>query len=224
MLTANVGAMLAVNVGAILAADAGPMLAANIFQIELEASPQITKFAPVEDWIAFKRRTSDIKPLDKFLGKLRATYDFVFHKPENVSNVGKILSSDKPKETDTKPYKFILSNSHVTDDSASEKEEVTESPVYVELLGDEVMSTKESSISRVATDWADEVETVEPLSELELLNDNDDDIDRPGDTVNPQTSFELSAAVARAFLRWLSSIIGFTHGAYLKITNSTGAP
>ncbi|XP_063987973.1 uncharacterized protein LOC135168057 [Diachasmimorpha longicaudata] len=189
-----------------------------IFQIELEASPQITKFAPVEDWIAFKRRTSDIKPLDKFLGKLRATYDFVFQKPENVSNVGKILSTGRPKETDTEPYKFILSNSQETDHSANEKEGA-EIPVYVELLGEEVMP-KESSISRVATDWAD-VEAVEPLSEFELLNDNEDDIDKSEETGKSQTSFELPAAVARAFLRWLSSIILFTQGAYLKITNST---
>lgn len=191
--------------------------------MELEASPQVTKFAPVEDWIAFKRRTSDIKPLDKFLGKLRATYDFVFHKPENVSNVEKILTKDKPVDPEIESNKFILPNSPVTDKPVDEKEEVTETSMYVELLPDEIMPTKESSISRVATDWLDEIEVPEPLSELEILNDNDDDIDASVETVTPRSSFALPAALAKAFIRWLSSIIGFTQGPYLKITNVTEA-
>ncbi|XP_011306423.1 uncharacterized protein [Fopius arisanus] len=180
-----------------------------IFQIDSEASPQITKFAPVEDWIAFKRRTSDIKPLDKFLGKLRATYDFVFHKPENVSDLAKILPSDEPRVPYTEPYKFILSNSQ---ENSENKKVATDSPVYVELLADE-MSRTESSISRVSTDWGDEG-VVEPLSELELLSDNEDNIDGSVERVYPRPSFQLPTAIATAFLRWLSSIIGFIHGRF----------
>lgn len=73
---------------------------------------------------------------------------------------------------------------------------------------------RESSISRISKDneWLDGIQATEPLSELEIV---DEIADQSMVTSQPST-FKLPIAVARAFGKWLGSILGFTRGAYLK--------
>ncbi|XP_043250626.1 uncharacterized protein LOC122396366 [Colletes gigas] len=76
-----------------------------LFVARVQSKPQITKLFPVQEAIEYHQRANnEMKPLDRLLGKLRATYDFVFRKPENTSNVEKILAkdagSDKYRQTE----------------------------------------------------------------------------------------------------------------------------
>ncbi|KAK0176781.1 hypothetical protein PV328_000886 [Microctonus aethiopoides] len=196
---------------------------------ELKSMPQqITKLIPIEDWIAFKSRTNDVKPLDKFLGKLRATYDFVFQKPDNDSNVEKILSEDKSENIEVESSEKLIKSNSQTKNNISEiidnKKQINDvNNINVELfLINNITTTKPSSISRISKDneWLDDIdETPEPLSELEIIGD--ENIDRSVEVTTQQMGFQLPIAVARAFAKWLGSILGFTRGAYLKLTHST---
>ncbi|XP_034938132.1 uncharacterized protein [Chelonus insularis] len=188
--------------------------------IELRALPQITKLIPLEDWIAFKNRTSNINPLDKFLGKLRATYDFVFHKPDNITNVKKILMENKSEPIIDNTEKIIMSTLSIIGDIIynNNQRKTSNDSVYLELLPEEnIIPTKVSSISRISKDnkWLDEIEVQEPLSEEEAIDD--EDIDRSVEIVTPKPGFQLSAAVAQAFGKWLASILRFTREAYSKL-------
>lgn len=189
---------------------------------------QITKLIPIEDWIAFNRRTNDVKPLDKFLGKLRATYDFVFQKPDNVSNVEKILSEDKLENIEVESSEKLIKSTSQMKNNIGEiidnKKQINDvNNINVELfLINNITTIKPSSISRISKDneWLDDIdETPEPLSELEIIGD--ENIDRSVEVTTQQMGFQLPIAVARAFAKWLGSILGFTRGAYLKLTHST---
>ncbi|XP_053985819.1 uncharacterized protein LOC128880121 [Hylaeus volcanicus] len=76
----------------------------------VQSKPQITKLFPVQEAIEYHQRTNEMKPLDRFLGKLRATYDFVFRKPENTSNVEKILATDTSSERSRQTERTFLSD------------------------------------------------------------------------------------------------------------------
>ncbi|CAD6237514.1 GSCOCG00002351001-RA-CDS [Cotesia congregata] len=200
-----------------------------IFSINLlktNGSPQITKLVPLDDWVAFKERTSQVNPLDKFFGKLRATYDFIFHRPDNVSNVEKIIADDKSWATENSnnknhdrlitPMLPLFNHIVFKNNNSNKKSEIDMNKnLYIRLYPEEnLMSTYESSISRISKDdeWPDDVETVEPLSQVEIDNEN---IDRSVEAVTPsQSSFQFPIAVVRAFAKWLESILSYTHQAY----------
>lgn len=67
----------------------------QLFLTRVQSKPQITKLFPVEGLTAYHKQLSNITaPLEKFLGKLRTTYNFVFHQSDNTSNVEKILAKN----------------------------------------------------------------------------------------------------------------------------------
>lgn len=176
-------------------------------------SSQITKLVPVEEWIAFKHNTRNVKPIDKFIGKLRATYDFVFHKNDNISNIEKLLSNETIKD-DKESYKLAnknLQNNNINRENVNDK-----------LLDDS--STRQSSIKRLSKgNWLDDIDS-EPLDKLvivdEQIDDKTDDI-RKSENVKDQLDLQLPAVVVKSFINWLEHALGFSQGLYLKFTNST---
>ncbi|XP_057318674.1 uncharacterized protein LOC130663454 [Microplitis mediator] len=203
---------------------------------KINGSPQITKLVPLDDWIAFKERSSQVKPLDKLFGKLRATYDFIFHRPDNVSNVEKIIADDKSWNSEENlnnknndkfiaPMLPLFNHIAFKNNNNNKNEDDVNKNLYIQLYPKEnvIMSTHESSISRISKDneWPDDIETIEPLSQVEIDNEN---IDRSVEAVTPsQSGFQFPIAVVRAFAKWLESILGYTHQAYSIITQKNNS-
>ena len=106
---------------------------------------------PLEDWIDFKNRTKDVKPLDKFVAKLRATYDFLFHKSENVTNVEKILGK-AAEELDDMEKNINFTRSMVTDrfEDSFDKLETLDEALPLEHLEivDETVENNDPALSR----------------------------------------------------------------------------
>lgn len=88
----------------------------QLFATRVQPKPQITKLFPVEGLIANYRQANNItNHLDKFLGKLRATYNLVFRQPGNTSNIEKLLAKDA-SDPDLRAVKLIWANQTKLDD------------------------------------------------------------------------------------------------------------
>ncbi|XP_076167235.1 uncharacterized protein LOC143146644 [Ptiloglossa arizonensis] len=182
----------------------------------VQSKPQITKLFPVQEAIKYHQRENEMKPLDRFLGKLRATYDFVFRKPENTSNVEKILAKDA-SEPDTDTLKSIWSNrmgENLMEKTASDKSRQTEQTF---LLAND--------------DWVNDIQPLdrlEPLESLELEDEDTEDKNLQVEFVTPKTNFQFPVTLSRHLVDWLGSLLGVTYGVYSKLaraiySNSTGA-
>lgn len=189
--------------------------------MKVHSRPQITKLLPVEELMTQQQpqqnqeqqQTSDkVKPLDKFLGKLRATYNFVFRKPDNTSNVERILAKDAPNP-DVEALKFIW-----TDPMNEEKQEnktnigkLSESPLY---------NGKKLMIVMNDQEWQNDIpslDDVEPLGPLEIENTSKDlDVE----IVTPGTSLQLPVTLSRQLVEWLGSLLGLTYGVYSKLARA----
>ncbi|XP_015592840.1 uncharacterized protein LOC107266659 [Cephus cinctus] len=194
-----------------------------IFLAKVQCKPQITKLFPVKELAAFHERTNEVNPLDKLLGKLRATYNFVFHKPEDTSNVEKILSRD-PSDPDVEALKKIWANVAPTVANSSTKNknaddrsyDVSEESKKNSLSTDEKASAVETSTSTASKDdWLDDIEAPKQLDQLELTADSDDD--SSVESVTPHSTLHIPVTVGRHLLEWLGSLLGLTYGAYAKL-------
>lgn len=59
----------------------------QLFAARVQSKPQITKLFPVEGSETHQKELNNTtKPLEKFLGTLRATYNFIFHQTNNTNN------------------------------------------------------------------------------------------------------------------------------------------
>ncbi|XP_044017987.1 dual specificity mitogen-activated protein kinase kinase 1-like, partial [Aphidius gifuensis] len=192
------------------------LLVTTVFMLtSLTDSSQITKLVPVEEWIAFKHNTRNVKPIDKFIGKLRATYDFVFHKNDNISNIEKLLANETIKNNNDESYK--LANKNLQNNNIINNENVNDK--ILDKLLDE-SSTRESSIKKLSKgNWLDDID-IKPLDKLVIVSDKMDDIEK-SDNVEDHLNLQLPAVVVKSFINWLEHALGFSQGLYLKITNST---
>lgn len=188
----------------------------------MQSRPQITKLFPVQEAIEYHQRVSnEVKPLDKLLGKLRATYDFVFRKLENTTNVEKILAKDAP-DSEAEALKLIWSN---------RMQQISQGRG---LNGaEESRRTEGTLLTSSDEDWVndiqplDRLEPLEPLEPLEL-QDEPKNPGRDVEIVTPKTSFQLPVTLSRHLVDWLGSLLGITYGVYSKLaraiySNSTGS-
>lgn len=164
----------------------------QFFEARVQSKPQITKLFPVQEAIEYHQRvSSEMKPLDKFLGKLRASYDFVFRRPENTSNVEKILAKDA-SDTNLEALKLIWSNRMHQSSGDSEKPQQTERTFLT--INDE--------------DWVNDIQPLDHLEPLEPLDleDEIEDKNRDVEIVTPKSSFQLPVTLSRHLVDWLGSI------------------
>ncbi|XP_076761774.1 uncharacterized protein LOC143429846 [Xylocopa sonorina] len=172
----------------------------------VESKPQVTKLFPIQEETndPQQRATVETKPLDTLLGKLRATYNFVFRKPENTSNVEKILAKDAP-DPDVEVLKLIWSNQMQPNPMA--KENSTKSVPERTYLG-----AKEEYVNNIQP--IDRLERLEPLDfedEMEIVKDRDVEF------VTPRNGFHFPVTLSRHFVDWLGSLLGITYGVYSKL-------
>ncbi|XP_017763053.1 PREDICTED: uncharacterized protein LOC108552883 [Eufriesea mexicana] len=173
----------------------------------VQSKPQTTKLFPIPEETSNppEEASSEAKPLDRLLGKLRATYNFVFRKPENTSNVEKILAKDKP-DPDVEALKLIWSNrmqQSLVDREASKK------------------SQPKGTYLKVQDDWVNDVqplERLEPLEPLELEDEVEVDKDRDVEIITPRTTFQFPVTLSRHLVDWIGSLLGITYGVYSKLS------
>lgn len=202
---------------------------------------QISRLIPLEDWIDFKNRTREVKPLDKLIGKLRATYDFVFHKPDNVSNVGKILNETSENEaTEEQALKKPISNIGIIERRKSIQlqvsKEIDENKKQVENQVT-ISTTKNTSSDRQEEKLE---KTVEKLSNLENLDETfelenleifgdensfdsfDEEFENSEKKYSsPHSKFALPYAIAQALMRWIISLYLSTSNHFSNINMGT---
>lgn len=172
----------------------------------MESKPQITKLFPIPEETNDppQRSDNDTKPLDKLFGKLRATYNFVFRKPENMSNVEKILAKDTP-DPDVEALKVIWSNRMQSNSKDKENSKKSQPKGMYLATNDE---------------WVNDIQPLdrlEPLEPLELEDEVGNNRDREVEIVTPRTSFQFPVTLSRHLVDWLGSLLGITYGIYSKL-------
>lgn len=183
----------------------------NVFQLSIlrvESKPQITKLFPISEETSDppQRSNNDTKLLDKLFGKLRTTYNFVFRKPENMSNVEKILAKDTP-DPDIEALKVIWSNRMQSNSKEDSNKSQPKGIMYL-AANDE---------------WVNDIQPLdhlEPLEPLELEDEIENNKDREVEIVTPRTSFQFPATLNRHLVNWLGSLLGITYGVYSKLARA----
>ncbi|XP_076294629.1 uncharacterized protein LOC143215906 isoform X2 [Lasioglossum baleicum] len=181
------------------------------------SKPQITKLFPVQEPVEYPQRPSnETKPLDRLLGKLRATYDFVFRKPENASNVEKIRLKEA-SDPDVDALKTIWSN-RMPEENSVKKIEVPEKPRH------------EHVFRLMNDDWANDIQPLDQLEPLGPLEFEDEEGDKKTEVefITPKPSLQFPVTISRHLVDWLGSLLGITYGVYSKLaraiyTNTTAS-
>jgi len=202
----------------------------------------------VEGLTAYHKQLSNFtQPLEKFLGKLRTTYNFVFHPPDNTSNIEKILTknasnpdlqaskiirADSIKPNDYTNLKYpnnswldyvkslSVPKEHINKNSHSIKKNTSILEVKPTIKADEnnVHFTKEKSSNNTKTLPDDDwFNDIQPLGQLEL---QDEELDKKNEVeiVTPGTTVQLPTTVGRQLVEWLGSFFGLTYSIYTKLT------
>lgn len=194
--------------------------------IKVDSSPQITRLFPLKELTEFHEKTNEIKPLDKIFGKLRATYNFVFKKSEDTSNVEKILANDA-KNDDLETLKLIWASligpqpPTVAKNNGDVESENEKGRGEFEFKDNVIPVNKaaEKTVEKTEKDeWLDAVEAPKPLGAgLEFQDDSDDD--SVVETTTPRT-FQLPIALGKQLLDWLGALLGLTYGAYTRVAQA----
>ncbi|XP_012141437.1 uncharacterized protein LOC100878523 isoform X2 [Megachile rotundata] len=163
--------------------------------MRVHSKPQITRLYPIQE----APEPDDTKPLDKLLGKLRATYNFVFRKPENTSNVEKILAKDAP-DPDVQALKSIW-----RDRMQKLRIDVKSEPERTYLSND---------------DWVNDIQPLDHLEPLDIEEEEVRDKNRDVEFVTPRNGFQLPVTLSRHLVDWLGSLLGITYGVYSKLARA----
>lgn len=216
----------------------------QLFVMRVQPKPQITKLFPVEELLAYQQQANNItKPLvDKFLGKLRTTYDLVFRQSDNTSYVEKILAKSAPSPdlhslrlfwanqikqdnyTDLKyPNNTFLE--HVKSLSIPKDYENKQNASGLQKESSEVKSTinanrNNGSPNKTKTLHNDRLNDVQPLGLLELQNEEEPEAKTEVEIVTPGTTIRLSTTVGQHLIEWLGSIFGLTYSIYSKLSTA----
>ncbi|CAK9811575.1 hypothetical protein ANTPLA_LOCUS7079 [Anthophora plagiata] len=181
----------------------------------VQSKPQITKLFPVVREELDPQQDSaknETKPLDKLLGKLRATYDFVFRKPENTSNVEKILAKDAP-DPDVETLKLIWSNRMQQQQQQQKSRNREDSEKF----------QPQRIYLGMNEDWVNDIQPLkplEPLEPLELEEEMEIDKNRDVEVITQRNSFQFPVTLSRHLVDWLGSLLGITYGVYSKLTRA----
>jgi len=184
------------------------------------------------------------KPLDRFLEKLRATYNFVFRQTGNADNVERILPKGAASHSDQQALRLIWSNPARENDYASlkyperglldqvislstldnHKIKTDLSPaknLSVEMkstmkASESNASSSERSSNKSATLSDDWSKDVQPLEQLEL---QDEELNNKNEVeiVTPGMTLQLPT-VGRQLIEWLGSLFGLTYRIYTKLS------
>nr|XP_033333026.1 uncharacterized protein LOC117224317 isoform X1 [Megalopta genalis] len=175
----------------------------------VRSKPQITKLFPVQESVDQHQPSgNETKPLDRFLGKLRATYDFVFRKPEDTGNVERILAKNG-QDLDVDALKAIWSN-RMSEEERTKKPEMPEKHRQTE------------HVFRLMDDCANDIQPLdqlEPLGPLEL-DDEEGDKKTEVEFITPRPGLQFPATISRHLVYWLGSLLGITYEVYSKLARA----
>ncbi|XP_034181134.1 uncharacterized protein LOC117604781 [Osmia lignaria lignaria] len=172
--------------------------------MRVRSKPQITRLYPIQEMIEREQTNTETKPLDKLFGKLRATYNFVFRKPENTSNVEKILAKDAP-DPDVQTLKSIWLNRMEQYRRINQDAEKSREPERTYLSDD---------------DWVNDIQPLDRLEPLEFDEEDMEDKNRDVEFVTPRNGFQLPVTLSRHLVDWLGSLLGITYGVYSKLARA----
>ncbi|XP_029669825.1 uncharacterized protein LOC115239449 [Formica exsecta] len=222
-----------------------------LFAARVQSKPQITKLFPVEGITYQKQLNNTTKPLEKFWGKLRATYNFIFRQTNNTNNIEKILAKDAPA-SDLQALKLIWPNSLNTDrysnlqyPNNSFLDQIKSLSILKKYENKANSSNleKESSIKIATTVKANE-RNVNSISSDEknsnktkTLPDNDwfndiqplEQLELQDEEINKKNEVEIITAtttqsptrVGHQLVEWLGSLFSLTHNIYAKLSSAT---
>ncbi|XP_043289933.1 uncharacterized protein [Venturia canescens] len=157
---------------------------------------QISRLIPLEDWIDFKNRTREVKPLDKLIARRKSI-------EVEVTNE---MDDGKDYEGSDSPDSMKYSKKNVSTGSSDEKlEKGFERLERLENLNDKF--------------------TLEHLEILDDENLSDSFDEEPQNTDKkaspPHSKFALPYAIAQAFLRWIISLYLSTSNHFSNIDMGT---
>ncbi|GAB1862931.1 Calcium/calmodulin-dependent protein kinase kinase 2 [Camponotus japonicus] len=213
----------------------------------VQSKPQITKLFPVEGTYQ-KQLNNTTKPLDKFLEKLRATYNLFFRQTNNT-NVEKILAKDT-SVSDLQALKLIWADKIKTDRYANleypnnsfldeiktistlknyenkansrnlEKESSVKIGTTIKANERNVnsMSDEKSSNKMETLPDDDWFNDVQPLEQLEL---QDEEINKKNEVeiVTARTTLQ-SPRVGHQLIEWFGSLFGLNN-IYAKLSGAS---
>lgn len=201
----------------------------------------------MEGLTAYHKQFNDTtKSLDKFWEKLRTTYNFVFHQPDNTSNVDKILAknasdpnlqtlrliwTDTLKADNYTNLKYpnntflnqikSLSIPKSRDSKATSSNLKKDSSVEIKINENNVSSTnsnkKSSNEAKILPD-DDWFNDIQPLEQLEL---QDEELDKKNEVESVTPGTTLPTTVGRHLLEWLGTLFGLTYSIYSKLSSTT---
>lgn len=219
----------------------------QLFATRVQAKPQVTKLFPVMGGPIVpdnKQLNNTTKPLDRFLEKLRATYNFVFHQSENnVSHVERILTRNA-SNTDLQTLRLIWANPSKPEDYANlkypdnslldqvislstlKKYEVKPNSSLKKNSSVEIKSTikandsntssSESSPNKTKT-LSDDNDWFRDVEALELQDEELNDKNEV-DIASPGTTLQFPTTVGRHLVEWLGTLFGLTYKIYTKLS------
>ncbi|EFN82652.1 uncharacterized protein LOC105184940 [Harpegnathos saltator] len=218
-----------------------------LFATRVQPKPQITKLFPVEELLTYRQQANNItnQLVDKFLGKLRTTYDLVLRQ-YNTSHVEKNLIKGT-LSPDLQPFRLFWINQikqdnytdlqypnntfleHVKSLSVPKDEEnkMNTNSLQKEPSIEVKSATKVSANNRSLTSsnqtktlFDDRLNDVQSLKLLELQDEEVSDARAEVEIVTPGTTVRLSTTVGQHLLEWLSSIFGLTYNIYTKLSTA----
>ncbi|XP_032683490.1 uncharacterized protein LOC116849929 [Odontomachus brunneus] len=216
-----------------------------LFATRVQPRPQITKLFPVEELLAYHEQANNItKPLvDKFLGKLRTTYDLIFRQAGNTSlekiltksasdlqslrlhwanqiNQGNYTDLKYPNDTFLDHVKSLsIPKHHENQRNASglQKDSSVKIKSTIERNGN---NRNLASSSKTKTLNDNRLNDVQPLGLLELQDEEVPDARADVEIVTPGTTIRLSTTVGQQLIEWLGSIFGLTYSIYTKLSSA----
>lgn len=208
----------------------------------MQSKSQITKLFPVEELLAYHQQAHNItKPLvDKFLGKLRTTYDLVFRQFDNTSRAEKILMKGAPdlqalrqfwanqiKQDNFTDLKYpndtfldhVKSLSTPKDPENTSGFEQRDTSVKVKsTIEANKNNGSRASFNKTRTLNDDRSNDVQPLELLMLQDEEAPDAKAEVEIVTPGTTIRLSTTVGQHLIEWLGSILSLTYSVYSKLS------
>lgn len=175
----------------------------------VDAGPQITKLFPIGE-VANYYRENRVTVLDKLLGKLRSAYHLVSHRPDNTSNVQKILEHSDPEVIELTTSAEWLNE--------PENGSSNEGMRRADINSDD--DARESALP-MENEWplSDQVEILGQGDRLEPLEEpQDDQLEIISDTEKPPLS--LVGRASQRLGEWLTSFLTYTFVKLSKISRS----
>jgi len=190
------------------------------------------------------------KPLDKFLEKLRATYNFVFRQADNASNVKRILpkgaasNSDQASrliwsnpawENDYASLKYperglldqvislsTLDTRKIKTDSSPAKNSSVEMKSTMKTSGSNASSSEGSSNKTTTDDDSSDEDWSKDVQPLGQLELQDEELNNKNEVeiLTPGTTLQFPMTVGRQMIEWFGSLFGLTYRIYTKLSSA----